>query len=99
MRLMLVITDNSVAPPWPFIDARSPTTRRACFSSRPAIARHTFRCSVASALRGCALHISQSQADLLLGMPAEDHVQIHVSIVQVIEFHLLRSIPVRGNPG
>jgi hypothetical protein len=92
VRLMPVIVDSSVLPPWPFIDARSPTTRRACFSSRPAIARRTFRCSVASVLLGCALHISHLQVELALAMPAEDHAAIPVSIVQVIEIHLL-SVP------
>src|SRR5204863_1935056 len=89
VRLIPVITENSVVPPCPFIDARRPTTRRACFSSRPAIARHTFRCSVASALRGWTLHASQPQVALLLAMPAGDHAPIHASSVQVIEFHLL----------
>src|SRR5204863_4994869 len=91
VRLIPVITENSVVPPCPFIDARRPTTRRACFSSRPAIARHTFRCSVASALRGWTLHASQPQVALLLAMPAGDHAPIHASSVQVIEFHLLTS--------
>ena len=85
VRLIPVTRDSSATPPCPSRSASNPTTRLACFSSRSAITRFTFRCSIASALRGCSRHASHSQAWMVSSAMAPlDHAGITRSSAQVI---------------
>src|SRR5882757_9006740 len=80
VRLIPVTRDSSATPPCPSRSASSPTTRLACFSSRSATTRFSFRCSMASALRGCSWHTSHSQACMVSSaIPRLDHAWIRSS--------------------
>ena len=86
VRLMPVTRDSRETPPCPSFSASKPTMRRACFSSRPASARRTRRCSIASPLRGCSVHNGQSQSrSVRFDIPLADHAGGHASTAQVIE--------------